>query len=85
MLIKYSLSGTILGAGFMPAIKIQSFLLMNFPILSRVEVMNQWSLAYRDDIYPEARGEEGKGQIVKVCKRQGKWNSEFFRGETEHY
>ena len=45
---------------------------MNFPILSRVEIMNQGSLACRGDIYPEARGEEGKGQIVKVCKRQGK-------------
>ena len=33
MLITYSLSATVLGAGFMPAIKIQSFLLMNFPIL----------------------------------------------------
>ena len=47
--------------------------------------MNHGSLACRGDIYPEARGEEGNGQFVKVCKRKGKWNLEFFRGEMEHY
>lgn len=72
MLIKYSLSGTILELP-VPAIKIQYFLLMNFLLfLGRVGIMNQGSLACRRDIYPELRGKEGKGQIMKVCKRQGK-------------